>query len=175
MIHAMKTANDTRRPSTDVLTAARVKPGAAADNTRVTDALARLLADTFRLILKTQNFHWNVTGPNFIALHELFEQQYTELREALDEIAERMRALGVRAPASFEEYERLSSIQDAIEPLAADDMCLALAEDHRRVSESAAHVVEAADDIGDEGTADLATARVRVSDKAAWILGAHVA
>lgn len=157
-----------------VRTAARVHPEARDADGAVTGALGQLLADSYRLALKTQNFHWNVTGPQFSALHELFEQQYRELAEAIDTIAERLRALGVRSPGSFAEFRRLSTVGDAHGEPDAFEMCRTLADDHRLVSETAARVVRAATEIGDEGTADLAVGRIRVSDKASWILISHV-
>lgn len=157
----------------DVKTAARVHPDKRLSDVAVTNGLARLLADSYRLALKTQNFHWNVTGPQFSALHGLFEEQYHELSEAIDVIAERMRALGVRAPGSFAEFSKLSFVKDSEGQPNAEEMCRELARDFKRTSEAAAELVSAASGIGDEGTADLATGRVRVCDKAAWILDAH--
>jgi starvation-inducible DNA-binding protein len=135
-------------------------------------ALARLLADTYTLYLKTQGFHWNVTGPRFYELHKLFEEQYGELAGANDEIAERIRALGVKAPSSYGEFKTLASIAEEGGAPAADEMLRQLLADHRsavRTAEAAVAAAEAGDDVG---SADLATQRIRSHEKAAWMLEA---
>jgi starvation-inducible DNA-binding protein len=138
-------------------------------------ALARLLADTYTLYLKTQGFHWNVTGPRFYELHKLFEEQYAELAGANDEIAERIRALGVKAPSSYGEFKTLASIAEEGGAPAADEMLRQLLADHRsavRTAETAVAAAEAGDDVG---SADLATQRIRSHEKAAWMLEALLA
>jgi starvation-inducible DNA-binding protein len=157
----------------DVRTAADVHPENGREDCAVTDGLGRLLADSYRVSLKNQNLHWNVTGPQFSALHALFEEQYHELAGAIDVVAERMRALGVRAPGSFAEFSELASVNDSQGNPDAMEMCRELARDFKATSATAAALVTAAHAINDDGTADLATARVRVCDKAAWILDAH--
>ncbi len=136
----------------------------------VADELAHLLADTYTLYLKTQNFHWNVTGPLFPALHALFETQYEELAEATDTIAERIRALGVLAPATFSEFLKLTSLKEGSSKLSAEDMVKALMKDHETISHHLLDVFEKANSADDQGTVDLLTERMRAHDKAAWML-----
>ncbi len=138
-------------------------------------ALARLLADTYTLYLKTQGFHWNVVGPRFYELHKLFEEQYGELAAANDEIAERIRALGQKAPASYGEFKSLAAIAEESGAPAAEEMLRQLLADNRRAAATAQAVVEAAEAEGDVGSADLATQRIRSHDKAAWMLEALLA
>lgn len=133
-------------------------------------ALAKLLADTYTLYLKTQGCHWNVTGPRFYDLHKLFEEQYTELAGANDEIAERIRALGARAPASYSEFKRLAAIEELSGTPSASEMLRQLLADNRAAVRSAQAVVEAAEAHDDVGSADLATQRIRAHEKAAWML-----
>jgi len=137
---------------------------------RVASTLAKLLADTYTLYLKTQGCHWNVTGPHFYDLHKLFEEQYSELAAANDEIAERIRALGARAPASYGEFKRLASIDELSGTPAATEMLRQLLADHRTAVHSAQAVVEVAEAHDDVGSADLATQRIRAHEKAAWML-----
>ncbi len=144
--------------------------GTSNQKAAVADGLSRLLADTFVLYLKTHGFHWNVVGPRFYELHKLFEDQYNALWESLDEIAERLRALGVRAPGSFAEYAKLASVPEETRDLPAPDMIRQLLEGNRALSHAAQHLVEIADAAGDVGTADLATLRSEACDKAAWML-----
>jgi len=134
------------------------------------EALARVLADSYTLYLQTHNFHWNVTGPHFFALHGMFEQQYTELAAAVDEIAERIRALGAPAPASFSEFLSLTSISEETGAPAANAMIGQLLSDHTTASRTALQVVTEAERQGDVGTADLATQRVSRHEKTAWML-----
>lgn len=134
--------------------------------------LSKLLAGTYTLYLKTQGFHWNVTGPRFYDLHKLFEEQYGELAAANDEIAERIRALGVTAPASYGEYARLSPVEEARGAPAAEEMLRQLLADHRTLTRAAQAVVETAEASADVGSADLGTQRVRSHEKAAWMLDA---
>jgi starvation-inducible DNA-binding protein len=142
----------------------------------IAESLSRLLADTYTLYLKTQNYHWNVEGPQFHALHTMFEEQYVELRDAVDRIAERIRALGFPAPGSYAEYSKLTSIEEA-EPGIADsiDMVRALAAGHETLAGSARATVDVSEEAGDVATADLATNRVEVHEKTAWMLGAMAA
>jgi starvation-inducible DNA-binding protein len=137
--------------------------------------LSRLLADTYTLYLKTHNFHWNVTGPQFNSLHLMFEGQYNELALAVDLIAERIRALGEPAPGSYSAYARLSSIKEAEGHPAAEDMVKILAEDQLAVVRTARAVFPLADDAHDEPTADLLTQRMQVHEKTAWMLRANLA
>ena len=139
----------------------------------VTGSLARLLADTYTLYLTTHNFHWNVAGPMFNSLHAMFMTQYTELWSAVDPIAERIRSLGEPAPGSYAQFAKLSSLADAPEtPPKAEAMIRILAEGHEATARSARSLVPLADGAGDQATADLATQRVAVHEKAAWMLRA---
>lgn len=136
----------------------------------IADGLSRLLADTYTLYLKTHNFHWNVTGPHFASLHALFEEQYTELAEAVDEIAERIRALGQPAPGSFSAFARLATVREADGAPAAAEMVRLLAADQETVTRTAREVLAIASDAGDEVSAGLLTDRMSVHEKAAWML-----
>jgi starvation-inducible DNA-binding protein len=142
-------------------------------STATTEALGHLLADTYTLYLKTQNYHWNVTGPMFTTLHTLFETQYTELAEAVDEIAERIRALGERSPGSYAEFSKLASVQEAQGNPTAAQMVEHLVADQGLVRASAQRVLESAESGGDAVSADLATRRMEVAEKAAWMLRSH--
>jgi starvation-inducible DNA-binding protein len=136
--------------------------------------LARLLADSYTLYTKSHNYHWNVTGPMFTTLHTLFEQQYTELAMAIDEIAERIRALGARAPGSFSEFAKLASVREDTGSPAATKMIRNLLVDQEAVSKSARLVVEAAEKVNDVASADLGTRRMDVHQKHAWMLRSHL-
>jgi starvation-inducible DNA-binding protein len=141
------------------------------DRTQTADALAQLLADSYTLYLKTQNYHWNVTGPHFGELHAIFEQQYTDLAMAVDLIAERMRALGAPAPGSFAEFGARTAIPEAAPgKTAAMDMVANLAKDNQTVAAAAAHAIRVADEAGDEPTAGMATDRQQTHEKSAWML-----
>lgn len=154
-------------------TLATSRPTTAGDD-RVVDELSRLLADTFTLYLKTHGYHWNVSGPGFPSLHALFEEQYVDLRDAVDEIAERIRARGRLAPGSWRQLEPLARIaEDATVP-EAEVMVGCLAEDHEIVAATARDVLRAADEAEDAATADLATRRIGVHDKARWMLRASL-
>ncbi len=140
----------------------------------IAGGLSRLLADTYTLYLKTHNFHWNVTGPMFNTLHLMFEQQYTELATAVDEIAERIRALGEAAPGSYSQYAALSSIGEETGVPSAEDMIRQLVADQEAVARTARSVFPAAEAASDEPTADLLTQRVQVHEKTAWMLRSMV-
>jgi starvation-inducible DNA-binding protein len=140
------------------------------DRARLADGLSRLLADSYTLYLKTHNFHWNVTGPMFQTLHLMFEQQYTELALAVDAIAERIRAIGHRAPGSYAAFGRLSSVADTDGVPAALDMVRALVEGHEAVIRTARILVTLAEDVHDQATADLGTQRLQIHEKSAWML-----
>ncbi len=140
----------------------------------IAEGLARLLADTYTLYLKTHNFHWNVTGPQFNSLHLMFETQYTELALAVDLIAERIRALGEPAPGSYSAFAKLSSIREADGVPKADEMVRILAEDQLAVVRTARAVFPLADEARDEPTADLLTQRMQVHEKTAWMLRANL-
>ena len=140
------------------------------DRKAIAEGLSRLLADTYTLYLKTHNFHWNVTGPMFNTLHAMFEQQYTELALAVDQIAERIRALGQYAPGTYAEYARLSSIKEADGVPAAEDMIKQLVQGQEAVVRTARSIFPLLDKVSDEPTADLLTQRMQVHEKTAWML-----
>ena len=145
----------------------------SSDRSTISDGLAHFLADAFTLYLKTHNFHWNVTGPMFNGLHVMFEGQYTEQWNALDEIAERIRALGFNAPGSYAEFIRLSSISE--EPGLADtadwrEMVRQLVVGNEAVCRTARNVLDLADEADDSPTEDLMTQRLNVHEKNAWML-----
>lgn len=145
------------------------------DRKRVAEMLNGVLADSYRLALKTQNFHWNVSGPQFKALHDLFEEQYGDLNEAVDDLAERVRALGFAAPGGFNAFERLSVIEDAPEePGTANEMLRDLAEDNTTLEGRARAALEVAEGVGDEVTSDMLIGRMTAHDKAAWMLRASL-
>jgi starvation-inducible DNA-binding protein len=133
-------------------------------------ALSRLLADSYTLYLKTHGFHWNVVGPRFYELHKLFEEQYTELQAAVDTIAERIRALGAKAPGSYGELGKLTSLREESGTPSAQEMIRQLLADNRAVARSAEAIVETAEARHDVATADVATQRVEIHEKAAWML-----
>lgn len=137
---------------------------------RIADGLSCVLADTYTLYLMTHNFHWNVTGPMFQTLHTMFEQQYTELALAVDEIAERIRALGFPAPGTYKQYAKLSSIEEVDEVPSAEEMIRLLVAGQEAVVRTARSVFPAADEANDEPTADLLTQRMQVHEKTAWML-----
>ena len=138
---------------------------------QIADGLSRLLADTYTLYLKTHNFHWNVTGPMFNTLHAMFMAQYTELWNAVDPIAERIRSLGHPAPGSYGQFSQLSSLKDApAQPPKALDMVRILVEGHEAVARTARGIFPQADKAGDEPTADLLTQRLTVHEQTAWML-----
>ena len=132
--------------------------------------LSKLLADTYTLYLKTHNFHWNVTGPQFNTLHAMFEQQYVELATAVDEIAEHIRALGVKAPGSWAEFGRLASVEEANGDEDATEMVRQLVIGQETVVRTAREGFPSADVANDEPTADLLTQRMQIHEKNAWML-----
>jgi starvation-inducible DNA-binding protein len=132
--------------------------------------LSALLADSYSLYLKTHNYHWNVTGPLFNTLHTMFEEQYTELAIAVDDIAERIRALGIKAPGSYSEFTSLTSIPEANGAETAEDMIRALVDGQETVARTAREAFPAADAAADEPTADLLTQRMQIHEKNAWML-----
>jgi starvation-inducible DNA-binding protein len=141
------------------------------DRAAIAAGLAKLLADTYTLYLTTHNFHWNVTGPMFNTLHAMFMAQYTELWNAVDPIAERIRALGHAAPGSHAQFGKLSSIADApTKPPKALDMVRILVEGHEAVARTARSVFRAAAKADDQPTADLLTQRLDIHEKTAWML-----
>ena len=140
------------------------------DRKSIAEGLSRVLADTYTLYVKTHNFHWNVSGPLFNALHMMFEQQYTELATAVDEVAERIRALGFPAPGSYAQFGRLTGITEETGVPSAEEMIAQLLKDHETVVRTAREALPVADAAHDEPTADLLTERMRVHEKTAWML-----
>jgi len=146
---------------------------AGSDRKQIAEGLSRFLADAYTLYLKTHNFHWNVTGPMFNALHLMFEGQYTEQWTARDAIAERIRALGFNAPGSYAEFSRLSSIAE--EPGLGDtadwrEMVRQLTVGNEAVCRTARDVLRIADQAGDDPSVDLLTQRLQAHEKYAWML-----
>ncbi len=140
------------------------------DRAKIAEGLSHLLADTYTLYLKTHNFHWNVTGPMFNTLHLMFETQYNELALAVDQIAERIRALGFPAPGTYREYARLSSIKEDDGVPVAEEMIRLLVEGQEAVVRTARSLFPTVDKASDETTADLLTQRMQVHEKTAWML-----
>jgi starvation-inducible DNA-binding protein len=141
------------------------------DRKAITDGLSRLLADTYTLYLTTHNFHWNVTGPMFNTLHTMFMEQYTELWNAVDPIAERIRSLGHVAPGSYRQFGQLTSLKDVpTSPPKALEMVRILVEGHEAVARTARSIFPLADRANDEPTADLLTQRLAVHEQTAWML-----
>ncbi|VXC70449.1 Dps family protein [Massilia sp. 9I] len=140
------------------------------DRAKIVESLSTVLADAYMLYLKTHNFHWNVTGPMFSALHVMFEEQYTEQWNALDEIAERIRALGHFAPATYKRYAELSSIKEEPEVLSAKDMIRQLVDGNETLIRTLRAGVRVADELDDYPTADMLTTRMEVHEKNAWML-----
>ena len=145
------------------------------DRKAICAALARLLADTYTLYLKTHNFHWNVTGPMFNTLHLMFEQQYTEMAMAVDGIAERIRALGEFAPGSYAVFGKLTRVEEATNVPDAEEMMRQLVKGHETVVRTAREAFPRAGEVGDEPTCDLLTQRMQVHEKAAWMLRSMLA
>lgn len=147
------------------------------DNARKTivEALSGILADTYTLYLKTHNFHWNVTGPGFPYLHTLFGEQYNELWTAVDELAERIRALGHFAPGSYTQFSKLASLKEApASPPAATEMIRQLLADHEALAQHCRKTQEIVEDVGDTETGDMMVGRMQVHGKAAWMLRAQL-
>jgi starvation-inducible DNA-binding protein len=136
--------------------------------------LGVLLADTYTLYLKSHNYHWNVEGPMFRTLHLMFEEHYNEMWVAVDEIAERIRSLGEPAPATYAEFSKLSSIDEPKGVPEAMDMVRDLVTGHEAVVRTARWLVGIAEEAEDQATADLATQRLAVHEKTAWMLRAMV-
>lgn len=134
--------------------------------------LANLLADSYSLFLMTHNFHWNVVGPQFNALHTMFEEQYTELFTGVDEIAERIRSLGVAAPGTFKQFEKLASFSIPEGKLDAHGMLVEMVKGQEAVVRTARNALPVADKANDQPTLDLLTRRMEIHEKNAWMLRA---
>jgi starvation-inducible DNA-binding protein len=140
------------------------------DREKIALGLSRVLADTYGLYLKTHSFHWNVEGPMFNTLHLMFMEQYTELWNALDDIAERIRSLGYPAPGTNTQFAKLTSIDETDGVPEAMEMVRLLTKGHEAVARTARDVLPAADKGGDESTTDLLTQRLQIHEKTAWML-----
>lgn len=136
----------------------------------VAEKLSVFLADTYLLYLKTQNFHWNITGPDFYPLHKMLEEQYEQLANATDELAERIRSLDFPAPASFTEFLKLTQLKEASKKLTAKEMISHLLADHETIIREGRKVIAHAQDVHDEASADLIIKRLDEHEKTAWML-----
>jgi len=142
----------------------------AADRKKIVDGLSALLADSYTLYLMTHNFHWNVLGPQFNSLHQMFMAQYTEQWNALDLIAERIRALGYPAPGTYRQFAKLASVKEVEGVPSADDMVRHLVAAQEATARTARKVFAVVDAANDQPTADLLTQRLEVHEKTAWML-----
>ena len=143
-------------------------------NNLVADSLKRVLADSYALYLKTQNYHWNVTGPSFKPLHLLFEEQYNDLALAVDDVAERIRALGEKAPGTWKAYEAITSIKDGNEDADATTMVKELAQDQQAILQTLKQALDTAQTADDEVSIGLLVDRMSVHEKAAWMLKSSI-
>lgn len=137
---------------------------------RITKGLSVLLADSYTLYLMTHNFHWNVTGPQFNSLHNMFMAQYTEQWNALDIIAERIRSLGFPAPGTYKEFVKLTTITEVEGVPKANEMIRHLVNAHEAVARTARNLFPVVDEANDQPTADVLTQRLDVHEKTAWML-----
>lgn len=142
------------------------------DRVNIAEGLKRLLADSYTLYLQTHNFHWNVIGPQFRDLHLMFEEHYTELATAVDEIAERIRTLDVPAPGTYKEFTRLGSVEEVEGVPRAKEMVDILTRGHETVVKTCRNVLKLAEDAVDESTLALVSDRMRIHEKTAWMLRA---
>lgn len=141
-----------------------------AQSKTVAGELAKLLADSYLLYLKTQNFHWNVKSVHFHSLHLMFEGQYQELAEAVDVVAERIRALGHPTPATFKQFSKLSDIKEPLDVPTGPEMVTQLLADHETICRNLRASIKNVQKANDEGTADLMIARLQAHEKTAWML-----
>lgn len=142
------------------------------DRIKIAEGLKRLLADSYTLYLMTHNFHWNVTGPQFRELHLMFEEHYTELAVAVDDLAERIRTLGVYAPGTYKEFAKLSSISEVDGIPASEAMVDILTKGHEQVVKTSREVLKLSQAADDESTSSLVSDRMRIHEKTAWMLRA---
>ena len=141
-----------------------------ADRKKIAEGLSALLADSYTLYLMTHNFHWNVTGPQFNSLHNMFMAQYTEQWNALDIIAERIRALGFPAPGTYKEFVKLASIKEVDGVPKANDMVRHLVAAQEATARTARKLFPVVDEANDQPTADVLTQRIDIHEKTAWML-----
>lgn len=154
------------KSAVEELTTTKTKP--------VVEELKKSLANSYALYLKTHNYHWNVTGPEFYSLHLMFEKQYDDLAEAVDGLAERIRALGEKVPGTFTAFSKLSKIEDGDENLSSKEMIKQLADDQVILIKTLEKTLEAAEKINDTVTVDLITQRMFVHEKNAWMLNSSL-
>ena len=140
------------------------------DRKKIADGLSQLLADSYTLYLMTHNFHWNVTGPQFNSLHNMFMDQYTEQWEALDDIAERIRSLGFPAPGTYKKFVDLASIKEVEEVPNARDMVRYLVNAQESTAQTARKLFPLVNEVNDQPTADLLTQRIDLHEKTSWML-----
>jgi starvation-inducible DNA-binding protein len=141
---------------------------------RVAKDLCHLLADTYTLYLKTQNFHWNVTGELFFMLHAAFEEQYKALAEAIDLLAERLRALNCYAPGSYQQFQEIATIKSRTDVPQAKEMIRELLEDHEHLVKELERMIQTADEKGDQATMDMMIERQTEHQKTAWMLRSNL-
>lgn len=144
----------------------------AEDRLKIAEGLKHLLADSYTLYLQTHNFHWNVSGPQFRELHLMFEEHYTELAVAVDDIAERIRTLDVPAPGTYKEFSRLSAVVEVEGVPDAADMVDILTKGHEQVIRTSRDVLKLAQSADDESTIALVSDRMRIHEKTSWMLRA---
>lgn len=141
---------------------------------KIKQLLETWLADSYILYIKTQNFHWNVIDPKFYSLHKMFEEQYEEIVKGIDEIAERIRMLGLKSPGSMKEFLEISTLNEAEGDFTANEMISILLEDHETIGNYLRAEIEETTKFGDHGTADLMIQRLRFHEKTAWMLRASI-
>lgn len=142
--------------------------------TTLTDSLKEVLASTYVLYLKTQNFHWNVETPHFFSYHKLFEEQYEDLAKATDLLAEQIRTFKVKSPGTMKEFLTLSFIEESEHSIPAKEMIQRLVKDHEKLSEKLREKVKESQNLEDEVTADVYIERLRAHEKTAWFLRSHL-
>lgn len=136
-------------------------------------SLSNLLADTYLLYTKTQNFHWNIIDERFYSLHKMLEEHYEELAEANDTIAERIRMLGHSAPGSMREFLEMSTLEESTANMSGSEMLMHLLHDHEKMIHYLRQKIEEADALNDQGTQDMLIQRLRAHEKMAWMLRSH--
>lgn len=140
------------------------------DREKLVKKISALLADSYSLLIKLHNYHWNVRGPHFRQIHLMTEEQYTELFGAIDELAERIRSLGFKSPGSMKEFLELSDLEEPNANFSSNEMLADLLKSNETISRKCRDLIEAAEKAGDSGTADLVTVRLEVHEKSAWML-----
>jgi starvation-inducible DNA-binding protein len=140
---------------------------------QIAQQLGLILADMYLIYVKTQNFHWNIVDPRFSILHQFLEDQYKELQEAIDEVAERIRMLGEKTPATLAQFLEMSSLEESLEMIGGDEMLAALLKDHESIIKNLREQIDYSGKLNDQGTADLLIQRLRSHEKTAWMLRSH--